>query len=188
MDLKVFSEIVNNFAVTGSIIAAGWWFFTTAKSKQRIQFDIETTFFKIDDEDYPLAAEIKLIFENKGFVEHKIHDLALAIYGMKNTKGKRTHRKKDDQFIFSKLILDKTRIVKKDPGYYFVRPGVAQIVTEIRKIPANISTIKVLGGFTYIKRHFNKTSDRGAFTKPYVKHNHPHTALRIFEIPDELKQ
>lgn len=185
MDLKLFSEIAYSFAIIGSIIAAGWWFISTAKSKQRIQFDIDVSFLKVENRNDQFLAEIKCIFENKGYVEYKIYDLALAIYGIEKGTKNSFNGKEDDAHIFPIVVLDKTSIVPKEPGYYFVRPGVVQKITEIRLIPRNISAIKVLAGFTYIKRMGKKT-ERGAFEKPYIKNNHPHTALRVFEIPDRF--
>jgi len=187
MDLKLFTEITHNVAIIASIAAAGWWFLYTARLKPRIQFDIEVSFLDIMHEKGQRLAEIKCVFENKGFVEHKIYDLALAIYGIEKEAGKRVEPNQESPRLFPKMILDKTRIVAEGYQYYFVRPGVAQVITEIRPIPANLSAIRVLAGFTYSQRKYDDTREKGAFTKPYRKHNYPHTAVRVFDIPPRSK-
>lgn len=187
MDLKLYTEIVNNTAVIASVAAAGWWFWYTARLKPRIQFDIDVAFLDLAGERDQRLAEIKCVFENKGFVEHKIYDLALAIYGIEKEPWKPAGPDKKNHHLFSEIILDKTRIVAKGYGYYFVRPGVAQVITEIRPIPAHFAAIRVLAGFTYKQRKNDDTREKGAFTKPYRKHNYPHTAVRVFDIPPRSK-
>ncbi|MCD4720219.1 MAG: hypothetical protein K8S13_10230 [Desulfobacula sp.] len=175
---------IYHFVATLSIICAGIWFFITNKYKQRIQFDIESNFIRINDEES--ICEIQLIIENKGFLEYKIYDLALSVKGLPVcTNG---DVKKDLDFTSS---IFKTKRIVNSPNYYFVRPGVKQIIVHNVKVHHNIRAINVLGGFTY---KYNKKWEeelieeekrKGALCKKelYVKHNHPHRAARIFIVP-----
>jgi hypothetical protein len=61
--------------------------------------------------------------------------------------------------------LSETSMVPPKIGYYFVRPGVRQVISHVIDIPSNVSAIRVIAGFLY-HRHSK----------------YPHTALRIFEV------
>ena len=63
---------------------------TIANSRQlwatrRIQFDLECHFFRMQSEVEVYLAEVVFVFENKGFVEHRLYDLSLSVHGLSPT-------------------------------------------------------------------------------------------------------
>jgi hypothetical protein len=64
---------------------------------------------------------------------------------------------------FHRRILAKTNIPPPLGEYYFIRPGIRQVITHIVPINAHPSLIRVTAGFYYV--------ERGAS---------PHTARRVF--------
>lgn len=151
-----------------ALLAAGWWFLNTTKFKPRIQFDIDCKFVLLRVNPEWLVAEIQLIFENKGFVEHRIHDLNLSVHQLPSEEDLE-EREITHELLFKKAVFRKLSIVPPGYGFFFVRPGVRQVVTHTVRIPASVSVIRITAGFEY---------DR-------VKKNFPHTARRIFQTPSE---
>ncbi len=182
------TQVVYNTIAAISFIAAGAWFFIAQKFSQRIEFDIEATFIKLKNRS-GLLGEINFIFKNKGFMEHKIYDLAVSVRGLDNNNNGLACNVKTGKIIFLKRIYGTACIMPPNQGYYFIRPGVKQNITHIIQVPENIKAISVLGGFTYKRRKVeqnkkNESKNKGALQKPYQKHNFPHTALKIVEIPN----
>lgn len=69
---------------------------------------------------------------------------------------------------FPTRILAKTQLIPQHYGYYFVRPGVRQVITHTIEVPATVSAIRVTAGFDYHR------DDR-----------FPHTTRRVFQVPHE---
>jgi hypothetical protein len=162
--LEPFKNWVQVAASTASILAlaaAAFWFFRTSKAKQRIQFDL-------DCKIYPLAhsnkkvAEIQFCFENKGFVEHRIYNLSVSVHSLES-EGELATKTQTGELQFKRRILGRTQLPPPAGKYYFIRPGIRQVVTHIVPLDAGDSVIRVTAGFYYL--------ERGAW---------PHTARRIF--------
>ena len=162
------SDIVDttaNVASIAAVIAAGGWFIYTSKFKQRLQFDLDCRFVPLAQNPRSLIAELQFIFENKGFVEHRLWNLTVSVHAL-DTESQLNVRSGNNEIVFHTRILPEKQLVPQKYGYYFVRPGVRQVITHIVEIPADVSVIRVTSSFNYNR------------DKSY-----PHTARRIFPVP-----
>ncbi len=162
-------------ASAGSLLAlaaAAFWFFRTSKAKQRIQFDLDCKIYPLAGNSRERIAEIQFCFENKGFVEHRIYDLTVSVHALASEQDLET-KEKTGELQFKRRILGRKQLVPPIGKYYFIRPGIRQMVTHIVPIDAGASLIRVTAGFYYV--------ERGAY---------PHTARRVFPagpVPAESK-
>ena len=145
-----------------ALAAAAFWFFRTSKAKQRIQFDLDCRIYPLANNLAQKVAEIQFCFENKGFVEHRIYNLTVSVHALDSDLDLAT-KDKTGELQFHRRILGKTQLVPPIGKYYFIRPGIRQVVTHIVPIEARDSVIRVTAGFYYL--------ERGAY---------PHTARRVF--------
>lgn len=166
--IHTWAEILGNIVSVAAFSAAAWWFLATTKFKPRIQFDLECNFLEIDKSSDSLIAELQLIFENKGFVEHRLYDVNISIHTVHSTNDFE-FRPETNELLFDKKLQSRVSIVPKRYGFYFVRPGVRQVITHIIVIPKSLKVIRVTAGFTY---------DRS--------HDYPHTSRRVFKVPPSI--
>jgi hypothetical protein len=159
---KAIFDIFDHAAAGMAIVAAAWWFWRTARNQQRIAFDIDCTFLDIGEPDVRIA-QICFIFENRGFVEHKLWDLQFYLDAL---HGPPERKPSTYEVIFPQKVYSRVNIVPKRYGYFFVRPGVRQPVVHIVTIPKDLALVRVTAGFTY---------GRNA--------EYPHTIRRLFEVP-----
>jgi hypothetical protein len=162
------ASIVSGFAAAIAVLAAGIWFFRTAKSKRRVQIDIECSFFFLPSNTNTVIAEVKFIFVNKGYVEHRLYDLYLSIHRLGNEY---TLSEKPDtkELEFSRGLLEKTKLVPNEKfRWYFVRPGVRQVITHIVKLESPGPFVRITASFNYDTR----------------KRHLPHTARRLFKVEE----
>jgi hypothetical protein len=117
-----------------------------------------------------LIAELQFIFENQGFVEHRLWNLNVSVHAL-DAEDTLTAHKKTGEIEFSRRVLPKTQLVPRRYMYYFVRPGVRQVITHTIKIPSAISLIRVTSSFDYHR------DDR-----------YPHTICRVFQLPNEREE
>lgn len=150
------------------LVSAGIWFYWTQKFRPRVEFDIDCEFFSSSESCEDLVAEIRLTFNNKGFVQHTLKKLELSVHGLSDLQVIKTKDKTHD-VIFKEPLFERQTIIPTD-WYYWVRPGVSQTITKLIKINKSQSIIRVTSGFTY--------SD---FT------NSKHTARRTFSVSTEAK-
>ncbi len=162
--IKLWIETISHLFSILAIGAAAWWFFRTTKSKPRIQFDIDCKFLSLTKNDNDLIAELQFIFENKGFIEHRLYNLTVSIHAVESEKHLK-EKAGTREFLFLKTLLPNVSIVPKKYGFYFVRPGVRQIITHIIRVPKAESIIRVTAGFDY-----NRSG------------KYPHTSRRVFEV------
>ena len=168
MDLETIQTSLNiagNAATICTIAAGAWWFLNTTQYKPRIQFDLDCSFFRGLGRDGDLAVEIGCVFENKGFVEHRLYDLTVSVHALE-AEQQVVVREGNRQIEFARRLLPSTPMVPPQIGYFFVRPGVRQAITHIIRIPADVSMIRITAGFRY-HRHSA----------------YPHTARRLFAVP-----
>lgn len=154
-------EIFKTTLEAVGIVCAGWWFLYTTQFKPRIQFDIECRALPLDVDKAIFLAEIALVFENKGFVEHRIHDLSLSVHGLSEDKSLDSA----ESAAFTKCLFPRQIIVPKQYQWYFVRPGVRQTITHAVLLHQPGRVIRVTAAFNY--------SRNSAW---------PHTARRFFSI------
>jgi hypothetical protein len=161
MNLQTGAEIVSNVATAGAAIAAAWWFVYTAAFHPRIQFDIECrpTGSAIAGR---LIVELSFVFENKGFVEHRLYDLKYSLH----TIADAVVSQDDGQVRFPTRLQGLTSLVPSEIGYFFVRPNVVQSITHIVAVSDGITHLRVTAGFSYRKDA-----------------RWPHTARRVFSLP-----
>ena len=163
--LEPFKNWVQVAASAASILAlaaAAFWFFRTSKAKQRIQFDLDCKIYPLAHNSTKKVAEIQFCFENKGFVEHRIYNLSVSVHSLES-EGELSTKEQTGELQFKRRLLGRTQLVPPVGKYYFIRPGIRQVVTHIVPLDASDSVIRVTAGFYYL--------ERGAY---------PHTARRIF--------
>ena len=161
---KTVAEISAHAASVVAAIAAGYWFISNT-IKQRVQFDIDCAFIPIRENPSELVVELRFVLENKGFVEHRLYNLNVSVH---TSELGQDLKEKDatKELEFSKTLLPEVQLVPDKYGYYFVRPGVRQIITHIIRVPSGLSIVRVTSCFYY---------DR--------EKNYPHTARRVFQTP-----
>lgn len=164
IDARANLEILVGVAEVGAAVAAAWWFLYTTQFRPRLQFDLDCHFVYSGTTAGEVLTELQFIFENKGFVEHRLYDLTVSVHGVQ--RGERLATAEASQEVdFPIRLFPRKSIVPRKYGYYFVRPGVRQIISHTIKIPNTVSIIRVTASFLY---HRDSA--------------YPHTARRIFEV------
>jgi hypothetical protein len=154
---------VNDVASALAIAAAGWWFLWTNRHKQRVEFDVDCRIFPVPWDPGSAFLEVWFLFDNRGFLEHRLYDLRVSVHVGKKTppsadapgRSKPWHR-----------VTSEEGVVPPKTGFYFVRPGVHQVVRHTVVVPADAELVRVTASFGY---------HRGD--------KYPHTARRIFSYP-----
>ena len=146
-----------------AIVAAGWWFLYTTQFKPRVQFDIECRFYPLDSLSQRYVAEVTFVFENKGFVEHRLYDLSLSLHGLRGKSS--SSASADSGRTFDVSLFPRQIIIPPKYSWYFVRPGVRQAITHQVILDSPGPLVQVTAGFSYQK-----------------KSEWPHTARRVFAV------
>jgi hypothetical protein len=147
-----------------SILAAGWWFLYTTQFKPRLQFDVELHTLSLRSNSNSKIVELVFIFENKGFVEHRIWKLNVSVHALASETELKS-KPNINELVFTERLLPQTQLVPANYGYYFVRPGVRQAIIHIIAIPSSVSVVRVTASFDY------NQNDR-----------YPHTVRRVFAV------
>jgi hypothetical protein len=156
--------VVGSVVSVLGILAAAWWFLATTKFKPRIQFELDCHFFQTKRLEDDVIAELQFVFENKGFVEHRMYNLHVSVHALSG--GAVKEKEKTKELIFNERVIPKVSIVPpEEDEFYFVRPGARQVISHIVRIPKKYDVVRVTAGFNYHK------GDR-----------YPHTARRIFRV------
>ncbi len=159
---KSWTQVASSVGSVLALGAAAFWFFRTSKAKQRIQFDLDCRVYSLSENPNEKVAEIQFCFENKGFVEHRIYNLTVSVHALESERALAV-KSETGELQFQRRILARTQLIPPVGEYYFIRPGVRQVVTHIVPVNAHDSLIRVTAGFFYV--------ERGAY---------PHTARRVF--------
>jgi hypothetical protein len=165
-------QIASSLGSILALAAAAFWFFRTSKAKQRIQFDIDCKIYPLANNPDQKVAEIQLCFENEGFVEHRIYNLTVSVHALDSEVELQT-KEGTGELQFQRRILARKQLIPPLGDYYFIRPGIRQVIAHIVPIDTRASLIRVTAGFRYV--------ERGAY---------PHTSRRVFPtgaIPSEAK-
>jgi hypothetical protein len=166
---KSWAQIAGSLGTLAAFVAGAIWFVRTSKYRQRVQFDLDCKTYTLPTNPEVVVCEIQFIFENKGFVEHRMFHLTVSIHSLKSETDLEVLAE-TGELQFADRVLAKTEIVPRSYGYYFVRPGVRQVITRVVPIPVAASMIRVTAGFQY---------DR--------KGKYLHTVRRIFPISTALE-
>jgi hypothetical protein len=157
-------KVLSGFLPIFTLLAAAIWFLWTEKFKPRIQFDIDCGFIFVNSNSSEVIAEIRLLFDNKGFVQHTLYNLEISVHGL-NAAESLSVKEESKDLIFEKELLERSSAIPE--GWYFwIRPGIHQVITKIIKFDVKYSVIRVTSAFSYKK----KTKKR-------------HTARRVFQVP-----
>lgn len=141
-------EVLEIFALITGLL----WFLYTAQFKPRISFDIGCAFFRPRSD--LLLAEMTFIFENKGFVEHFITKLVCTGY----TLDDEPLSVYDDTYepVFTKRLVPANshkgkalNVMPRRFRYFYVRPGVRQMITRTVCLPATTDLIQIRSKFKY---------------------------------------
>ena len=153
-DYRAIAETGSHVASVLAIAGGAWWFIYTTQFKPRVQFDVDCRFSRLRHNSERLIAEIQLVFENKGFVEHRLWNLNVSVHALESEQSlvsKETTR----ELKFAKRLLPRVQLVPKKYGYYFVRPGVRQVISHIIDIPEYSSAICLTASFEYNQNRFD---------------------------------
>lgn len=174
LKIKPWTDVISGIATAAAISAAALWFLITTKFRPRLQFDLGCNFLPLKENPSYVIAELQLIFENPGFVEYRFHNLNVSVHALES-EDSFTKRDGTEELRFMKRLLPQTELVQKNYRYYFIRPGVRQIIPHIIVIPASISAIRVTASFDYRRLKSNHPGD-------------PHTARRVFRVESQQNQ
>ncbi|MBL0938316.1 MAG: hypothetical protein IBJ03_05450 [Gemmatimonadaceae bacterium] len=158
---------VSGIVSAAGILGAGFWFFEQNQRKQRVQFDLECRFFPWPNGAGAILAEVWLVFENKGFVEHRLHDLRVSVHV--DSPSITLARTEKDASLWLPVV-ERESIVPAEIGYYFVRPGVHQVIRHVVMLPSATRLMRVTASFDY-----------------YTHDKYPHTARRIFDVAQDFE-
>jgi hypothetical protein len=143
-------EKIKNLLEILAILAAGYWFIKQSLYTRRVQFEIDCKFVQHQENPNDVFAELQFIFDNKGFVKHRMWNLNVSVHQLENPTVL-AKKSGSQEVIFGKAILPKIQLVPPRYEYYFVRPGVRQIITHIITVPKSASVIRVTASFNYGK-------------------------------------
>jgi hypothetical protein len=96
-----------------------------SKYRQRVQFDLDCKAYVLPANPDVVVSEIQFVFENRGFVEHRLFHLTVSIHSLKSETDLGVQAG-TGELQFGDRVLAKAEIVPPAYGYYFVRPGVRQ--------------------------------------------------------------
>jgi len=161
---KCLIESVAQILGSIAILTGGWWFLYTTQFKPRVQFDLDCHLLPLGSGGRAYLAEVFFIFENKGFVEHRLYDLSLSIHGLSDATSTGQPPAESTR-LFNRRLFPRQVIVPPNYKWYFVRPGVRQIITYQALLSEPGPFIQVMSGFTYRERS-----------------KWPHTARRVFSV------
>lgn len=159
---RAIADVVN---VTAVFVAAGSWFFVTAKRKERVEFDIECEIHWLNRQ--VAVADVGLVFKNVGFVENKLYTLKLSVHDVAEIPPP---TKLNGSVEFTKALLGCRRLLD-GPEPYYVRPGVTQRITHVVLLNNPGPVIRITSGFSYHARSLDDAYD-------------DHTARRLFAVPN----
>jgi len=165
-------SIVLNILQCATIAGGVAWFFATTQFQPRAAFDVESAFFRLNNDR--LVAEVRFIFENKGFIDIFISDLAYTVHTLDD--GGLHAKVGNDALVFPR------RLVPSDPAkrrasvipeafrYVYVRPGVRQMLTHIVSLPPETEIVRVTAGFSYSFLPGDYHTTRRVFSVPLPRH------------------
>jgi hypothetical protein len=131
------------------------------KNVPHIEFRIDCNVYG-QEGDYYLT-EFLLDIRNQGNVQHKFRNIVLRARGIESGKVLCYWEGYEPRLSFPEKVLDDVSVIPKGYNYFFVEPGVEQVLTYVTMIPASIKYVLAHAVFEYDE-----------FT--------PHTAEKVFEM------
>jgi hypothetical protein len=117
------------------------------KSVPRIEFSIDCNAYGPEKDDY--LTEFLLIIRNRGDVRHEFKKIVLRVRGLESDKALCYWDGHEPRLSFPIKVLDDIDIIPEGYNYFFVEPGVDQILTYVTKIPSSIKYVMALALFEY---------------------------------------
>ena len=130
------------------VITALWAYYRfrrEAPLEYRVECDLDCDL--MGQQNGSTVAMFTVSIHNRGNVEHRCSRLALRVRGIKT--GSDMTVREDKRLLFP-VELFKADLVPPDFGYYFVRPGIKQLITFTAMIPEGISFILARVSFKYV--------------------------------------
>ena len=134
--------------------------------KPHIEFCLAANFLGPQNGAY--AAEILIEVKNKGNIQQKITSMRLRIRGIKHSDKLEFWERYPKRLRFPEELLE-APVIDQDYGYYFVEPGVDQVISFTTIVPEAFRFIVVWAEFRY-----GETRKRGEGAR--------HSAERVFEV------
>jgi hypothetical protein len=123
MTIDSYLQPVETLLTCLAFVATFGWFCRQAVIKPRIEFDVACEFFRLSSEK--VLAQVCFSFRNTGFVQHKIYRLGLSIYCASEALPQPKSNQEAD---FDRPLIDIASLVPQRHKYFFVRPGVHQVI------------------------------------------------------------
>jgi hypothetical protein len=159
---KSWAQFASSVASIFAFVAAAAWFVTSNKFRRRIELDVYAKILSLPGNQETKVLEIQICVENKGFVDHKIRELTVSVHALDSETELKT-KPVTGELEFEKTLLQATNLVPERLKFYFVRPGVKQVVSHIVPIDGNVPMVRVTAGFDYDRKGY-----------------YPHTVRHIF--------
>ena len=137
------------------------------KNVPRIEFSIECNVYGPENGDY--LTEFLLIIRNRGDIQHKFKKIVLRVRGIESGKHLCYWEGYEPRLSFPARVLDNVNVIPEGYNYFFVEPGVVQVLTYVTKIPSSIKYVQAFALFEYDEHT-------------------PHTTERVFQMEPMLRQ
>jgi hypothetical protein len=137
------------------------------KNVPRIEFSIECNVYGPENGDY--LTEFLLIIRNRGDILHKFKKIVLRVRGIESGKPLCYWGGYEPRLSFPARVLDNVNVIPAGYNYFFVEPGVVQVLTYVTKIPSSIKYVQAFALFEYDEHT-------------------PHTTERVFQMEPILRQ
>jgi len=117
------------------------------KDVPRIEFSIECNVYGPENGDF--LTEFLLIIRNRGDIQHKFNRITLRVRGIENGRPLCHWEGYEPRLSFPERVLDNVNVIPKGYNYFFVEPGVVQVLTYVTKIPSSIKYVQAFALFEY---------------------------------------
>ena len=126
-----------------------------------IEFGIDCNTYGPEGDSY--LAELLLTICNRGRVQQKFRNIVLRVRGIEQGAPLSYWEDNEPRLSFPGVLVDDVSVLPKGYNYFFVEPGVQQLITYVTRIPASTR---------FLLAHAQCEYDQ--FT--------PHTAERVFAV------
>jgi hypothetical protein len=90
-----------------------------------------------------------LIIRNRGDIQHKFKKIVLRVRGIESGRPLSYWECYEPRLSFPAKVLDNVNIIPTGYDYFFVEPGVEQVLTYVTKIPSSIKYVQAHALFEY---------------------------------------
>jgi hypothetical protein len=117
------------------------------KNVPRIEFSIKCNVYGPEKDNY--LSEFLLIIRNRGDIQHKFKKIVLRVRGIESGRPLSYWECYEPRLSFPAKVLDNVNIIPTGYDYFFVEPGVEQVLTYVTKIPSSIKYVQAHALFEY---------------------------------------